>query len=565
MKKRHAHKEKVLLVNITRLGDMLQATPTIAGLKAENPNCHITVLVEKQFAEVCSVIPNIDEIIGLDLGFTCRSLAREADGIIDGFQYVSEVVNSLRAAKFDYCLNMSSSAYTALLLNLIGVKRSGGWSSDEEGFRVIESDWARLFATSVFHQNRHYNSLNLVDVFRCSADVEQHPRKLLISVEQSSADFADKAIREAQFTNTGPLIAVQAGASQGKRQWAPEKFVRLIKILVEQHSARVIMTGSSKERSIIDPIVQGCNSPNVVSLAGQTSVPQLAAVLERAAVLVTGDTGPMHMAVAVGTPVVAMFLASAFGFETGPYSEGNIVLQPVIGCGPCNPNKPCARPDCHDTISPELMAHLAMRRVAGAVHEVSPELAVPRQVTVYRSTFDQFGFCDLQQINGAAIDPAIRYRAAYRKLWLDDLAGYQIETAPTRRTVLPVLGAEVPGLEEIAAAARHGQTLIAELCRLVRDVRAPAQQLGAVSGKLTQLDREVEELGFAHGPLGPLARMFVFAKENLQGSDPLDLASQMNRVYEDLERRCSKFGGYYTGATGSDYRSASVSQVHLAP
>ena len=307
MKKRYPTKNRVLLVNITRLGDMLQATPTIAGIKAENPGCHIAVLVDKQFEEVCHVIPNIDEIIGIDLGFVVRNLAREKDGINDAYEYVSKMVQELREKNFDYCLNMSSSAYTALLLSLIGIKRNGGWTADDEGYRVIETDWARLFATSVFHQNRQYNSLNLVDVFRASADVDMHPRNLLINVVPEAKEYAQSLINEAGFTNDGPLIAVQAGASQGKRQWSPSRFVKMIKILTEQHNARVVLTGAAKERSIIDPIVEGCRSANVISVAGRTSVPQLAAMLSLSDVLVTGDTGPMHLAAAARVPGVCLF------------------------------------------------------------------------------------------------------------------------------------------------------------------------------------------------------------------------------------------------------------------
>jgi len=543
MRKRHPHKKNILLVNITRLGDMLQATPTIAGMKLENPDCKITVLVEKQFEDVCHVIPNIDETISLDLAFTCRSIAREQDGIIDAFEYVSEMVDRLRLEQFDYCLNMSSSAYTALLLNLVGIQRNGGWTSDAEGYRVIESDWAKLFATSVFHQNRQYNSLNLVDVFRCSADIEQHPQKLLINVERKSLEHCERLLAEGSFTNTGPLIAVQAGASQGKRQWSTEKFVELINILTKDHKARVVLTGSSKERAIIDPIVVGCNSPNVISVAGRTSVPELAALLQLSDILITGDTGPMHMSVAVGTPVVSMFLASAFGFETGPYSAGNIVLQPVIGCGPCNPNKPCARPDCHDTISPQLVAHLTIERLKGSIDHISPSLADPRHVIVYRSTFDEHGFCDLQPINGEPRDTLSRYRKTYRKLWLEDLGGFNLPLTQgsSRLGVVEV----VEGLEQVMQHAQTGQRLLAELVRLVKDVKAPASELGRVNTEISELDRSVEQLGFHFGHLGPLTRMFVFAKENMTGTDPLDLASQMNRVYQDLERRCRKFGEYH--------------------
>ena len=546
MKKRYPTKNRILLVNITRLGDMLQATPTIAGIKAENPGCHISVLVEKQFEEVCRVIPNIDEIIGIDLNYVVRNLAREKDGINDAYEYVTKMVEELRAKNFDYCLNMSSSAYTALLLSLIGIKRNGGWTADDEGYRVIETDWARLFATSVFHQNRQYNSLNLVDVFRASADVDMHPRQLLINVEPEAREHCQKLIDEAGFTNTGPLIAVQAGASQGKRQWSPARFVKMINILTERHNARVVLTGAAKERSIIDPIVEGCKSANVVSVAGKTSVPQLAAMLSLSDVLVTGDTGPMHISVAVGTPVVSMFLASAFGFETGPYSEGNIVLQPVLGCAPCNPNKPCSKPECHDTITPELVAHLAMARVAGEVREVSPELADPRGVIVYRSEFDSFGFCDLVPINGKSNDPFIRYRKAYRKLWLDDIGGFEVE-APRASTALNVIDDGLQGLPEVRECAERGLRLMDALSAFVRNSGTTAQQFKKINEDISELDRLIEELGLAHGPLGALTRMFVFSKENLQGSDPLDLASQMKSIYQDLERRCQKFAAYYAG------------------
>lgn len=544
MKRRYPEKSNVLLVNITRLGDMLQATPTIAGIKAENPDCRVTVLVEKQFEQVCHVIPNIDEVRSIDLSMAVRSIAREQEGIIDAFEYVSHVVDDLRAEQFDYCLNMSSSAYTALLLKLIGVERTGGWTADEEGYRIIESEWARLFASSVFHQNRQFNSLNLVDVFRCSADVEQHPHQLLINVEERDAQKARELIAAASFTNQGPLIAVQAGASQGKRQWAPAHFSKLIRILTEQHQARVVLVGTTKELPIIEKIRQGVGNPNVAVLAGKTSVPELAAVLRESEVLITGDTGPMHMSVAVGTPVVAMFLASAYGFETGPYSEGNLVLQPVIGCGPCNPNKPCARPDCHDTIDPELVVELTMLRLHGDVRRLPDGLVDPRRVIVYRSFFDRYGFCDLEPLSSDAQDPLRTYRAAYRRLWLEDLGGFPAEeSAPSRR--LKVHDA-IEGLEQVVQCAEQGQQLIRRLTDLVRDHRAPGSALGAVSRELTELDRRIEQIGFHYVPLGPVTRMFWFGKENIQGTEALDLASQMGTVYADLKRRCERLAVHYS-------------------
>jgi hypothetical protein len=256
----------------------------------------------------------------------------------------------------------------------------------------------------------------------------------------------------------------------------------------------------------------------------------------------------MHISVAAGTPVVAMFLASAYGFETGPYSEGNIVLQPVIGCGPCNPNKSCSRPDCHDTISPRLMADLAMARVAGDVTSISREQADPRSVMVYRSVFDQYGFCDLKPINSPDGDSFSRYRDAYRKLWLNDLGGYEVSGDIGKRSYRPSLAIAdegVDGLREIADCAQRGQELMRQLKGQILDIRAPGAALQRTNIEIGKLDRDIEELGYHYEPIGALAKMFMFAKENLAGSDPLSLASQMDSVYHNLGRWCQKFGHFY--------------------
>ena len=128
MRRRYPEKSNVLLVNITRLGDMLQATPTIAGIKRENPGCKITVVVEKQFQEVCRWIPDIDEVISLDLTYVVKCLHRDGEGVVEAYRYFHEIIEDLRSRKFDYSLNMASSAYTALILSLVGTPRMGGWT-----------------------------------------------------------------------------------------------------------------------------------------------------------------------------------------------------------------------------------------------------------------------------------------------------------------------------------------------------------------------------------------------------------------------------------------------------
>ena len=389
--------KKLLVVAITRLGDMLQASPTIVGLKEEHPGAQLTVAIEKSFASICKGIPGIDDVVEIDLNYVVQCLAREREGIVDAFRYLDDLVTELRSRNYDFVLNMSSSGYTALLLRMLNVRDMRGWVSDDEGNRLILDPWAMLVSAFVYHSNRDYNSINLVDIFRCAAGVKKHPHSLMYNVPAGSEEFVDTFLKENRIDGDGPLIAIQVGASQGKRQWTPPRFAHLARLLIERLNARLVFTGAASEEPIVNSVFKVYSHPRMVSAVGKTDLGQLGALLKRCETLVTGDTGTMHLSVAVGTPVVALFLASALCFETGPYSSGNIVLQPQIACNPCNPNLPCSRPDCHEQISPELLSELVKLRVEKTDAELlalqlAPAQADPAQVAVYVTTFDEDGY-----------------------------------------------------------------------------------------------------------------------------------------------------------------------------
>lgn len=546
-------RNRILIVAITRMGDMLQATPTIIGLKQENPDARITVLIEKDFASICKGMPWIDEVFTIDLSFVVRCLCREKEGIVEAYEYFSSVVDELKSRDYDYCLNMSSSAYTALLLRILGIEDSRGWMSDEEGYRLISNPWAMLFAAFVYHSNRDYNSINLVDIFRCSAGVSSHPRRLHYEIPDTAKGFGERFVKEKQLSGSGPLICIQAGASQEKRQWAPARFAQLVELLVTRLNARIIFTGAKSELSIVEQILSCCSQPNIASAVGETNLEELASLLEVADILVTGDTGPMHLAVAVGTPVVALFLASALCHETGPYGEGNIVLQPQITCNPCNPNYPCARPDCHDQISPELLAHLVEMRIGLSADDVAnlrvdQSMADPRQVSVMATTFDDDGFLFFKPINGSADRKGLNWkffesiRSAYRTLWKEELEAVQAKPIPA----LPAAGqnpfrGNIAGLEEILRLTEQGIGVIEDLKQLIADEKSPPHLLGVRNAEIAEIDKKIEALGLSYPALGALVRMHIMDKQNMRGKDPMALASEVGEHYQRLRYRGNKF------------------------
>jgi ADP-heptose:LPS heptosyltransferase len=550
-------KSKILLVAITRLGDLLQATPTIAGLKREHPGCHITVVVDRTFAQICCGLPGVDDVYEMDLSLIVQLMRRQGEGLVESYGIVESLVEDLKSRDFDYCLNISSSGYTALLLRMLEIKDSRGWMTDDEGCRVIANPWARLFAAFVHHSNRHYNGINLVDITRCCAGVKQHPLRLKYNIPREAADFGKKFLAGEKISGSGPLLCMQVGASQEKRQWSPARFARLAKLLIDELDARIVLTGTKAELGVVSEVPKLLPHPNMAVAAGRTNLGQLASLLAEADLLITGDTGPMHLAIAVDTPVVALFVASAFCFETGPYGEGNLVVQSEITCHPCNPNFPCSRTDCHDQISPELMAKLVKLRLELTPAEIlrtkiTPDVADPRQAAVYVSEFDEDHFLTFRQLNGITGKlgfPAGYFeaaRAAYKRLWKEE---FEMLLDPEgNRLDLPDGVQATAGIPQILVLVEHALAAMEELKALIRDTRSPARRLGEVGNLINDTDVQIEDIGLRHAVLGALVRMFIMEKENLQGTDPLRLASDTEEIYRSLGRRAIRFAALFAAS-----------------
>src|SRR5262249_48685736 len=129
---------KILVVNLTRFGDLLQTSPTIAGLKERYPDAELTAVVERNFADVCRGLPGVDRVWELDRDRLGRLLlGTSGDELRQAYAFVADVVQKLRAERFDLALNYSSSRMSAILLRLVGAPDTRGWTMTADGFRVI--------------------------------------------------------------------------------------------------------------------------------------------------------------------------------------------------------------------------------------------------------------------------------------------------------------------------------------------------------------------------------------------------------------------------------------------
>jgi len=344
--------KKILVHNFTRLGDLLQSTPLLMGLKEQDPSCTITVTVHQWFQEVCQGFPCVDEVISFDTDGLKEAIVRGGEGLLQGYRYVKSYVELLKERRFDVVFNLSHSRPSSMLLAQLGIPQISGSVADRTGALYTMHPWANYFKNMALH--RTIPAFNLVDVYRRMGDVApgrgrlvyEVPPSAQASVERFLDGMADgtRAVREPPL-----LIGFQPGASEHSRQWPVSAFAALGKALCTELGARIIVFGTKKEAPLGEEIVKACQG-GALSVMGETSLAQLAALVQRCRLLVTNDTGTMHLACAVGTQVVALFMGPALFHQTGPYGAGHIVLQAEIPCAPCNYLVHCTHHVCKEHV-----------------------------------------------------------------------------------------------------------------------------------------------------------------------------------------------------------------------
>jgi len=254
---------KVLVVNLTRFGDLLQTTPTIVGLREQHPGAELVALVERNFADVARGLPAVDRVWELDLDGLGRMLIGETgDGLRAAYRVVDYTVKALREERFDLALNYSSSKMSAVLLRLIGAPDTRGWTMSADGHRLIAHPWSRLFAASCL--TRRQAPFNLVDYYKRVAGVVAGPQRLFFDVPVDARRWATDFLAEAGLASGTPLVAFQLGGMVLGLVllWAgsplyPRYAHSSLGGLTDQRAAAAVMMGSGTALTAVGEIMAG--------------------------------------------------------------------------------------------------------------------------------------------------------------------------------------------------------------------------------------------------------------------------------------------------------------------
>ena len=320
-KKKFLQKEepRLLLVSTTGLGDSLWGTPALRALRKKFPTGHIALLTNAIGEELFRNNPHLDEIFVLKK----RSLFS-----------LFKLLPKLRMREFDTAYIFHTSQRPILpLITLAGPSKIIGTKGINKGL-----DHLLTHPLPEIYQHKIERRLEIVD-----AKGEDPRMELFLTEEENEVSFS--------YVPDCPLvIGMHPGAKDKFKQWNPKHFIELGRKLVKEKGAKILITGDPSEKSLADEIAS--HIPGATSLAGKLSIRIMAALIEKLDLLITNDTGPMHIGFAMETPTFALFAPTDSNL-CGPYKINHaVVIQKPQTCIPCL-RKSCASPFCMEQISLE--------------------------------------------------------------------------------------------------------------------------------------------------------------------------------------------------------------------
>jgi heptosyltransferase-2 len=298
------------------LGDAVMAVPCLERLKRGNPAATIAVAARGHLAPLYEMVPDVDEVLRLrPVGRFGGAVAALADA------------RRLRRGRFDWAVLLPNSFRSALIARLAGIPNRHGYATDGRGWLLTHAAPRPPRVHMVEYYRRLGNGVGTGFADHNDVRQERDRRDQFrphLSVPEEARERARALLAEHGWAPGagGPLVGMAPGAAYGTaKQWLPERFAELASHLGAA-GVRTVLVGTAADHDVCESIALRLGSHAPINLAGRTSLAELAAVIAECGSFVTNDSGAMHVAVAVGTPVTAIF-GPTQEWETGPdWAEG---------------------------------------------------------------------------------------------------------------------------------------------------------------------------------------------------------------------------------------------------
>jgi len=336
--------QRLLIVKPSSLGDIVHALPVLSALRRRFPSARLSWLVKREWADVLEGHPDLDEVLAVDLSATGWPAA----------------VRAVRAGRFDLVVDLQGLLRSAVLGWVSGSPARVGLANGREG-----SPWFYTHRVPVPDASMHAVDRYLLVARFLGADPEQPGPSAFLLPRDAAAEVRVEALLAAAGIQDGTVLAaLNPSARWTTKRWPAESFAAVGDWLQRQ-GARVVMVGGREERPAGEAVIRSMRTVPL-DLGGRTSIKELIALLRRLRMFITNDSGPMHLAAALGTPVVALF-GPTDPARTGPYGAGHTVLRSGVPCSPCFSRR-CANAvamECLTAIHPQQVIESVMKLLKG--------------------------------------------------------------------------------------------------------------------------------------------------------------------------------------------------------
>lgn len=287
--------ESILIVSTNWIGDAVMSMPALQLFRQEHPEAEITVLARPLIGSLWAMHPAVDHFQTMGKAFP--------------------TIAKMRQTHFDRAYIFPNSFRSAFVPFMAGVPRRIG----------PRGHWRRLMLTEPVHLPEGHQQFEYMKIL----GVQGRPPAPQLNVPQEASRTLEEKLRP--FPNHGrPVITLLPGAARGpSKRWPPEYFILLAKKLRDALGALVVLGGGPDDAVACAEIAKAVGGPDVISLAGQTTIPEWAALLKMSRCVVSNDSGGMHLATAIGTPVVAIFGLTDPG-KTGPLGHSVVVQESLV-------------------------------------------------------------------------------------------------------------------------------------------------------------------------------------------------------------------------------------------
>lgn len=318
--------DRILVFNVNWMGDVIFSSPVFKALKEAYPGAKISCLAVPRVKDVLENIPCVDEVIIYD-----------EKGRHSGLFSKMKLIRRLRKEKFDVAFLLHRSLTRALLAFLAGIPKRVGYDTKRRGVFLTHKIKP---LEGVPHRADHY--LNVIESF----GVKVRGRASILNVREDACRQVERMLKDGGVEDGDFFVVVNPGGNWDLKRWPKESFCLLTERLIRDCDTKVVISGAPKDAALAEEICLHLKvKVKPVILAGKTDINQLMALMKKAGLVISSDSGPLHIANSLGTDVIGIFGPTSEKI-TGPRGHGRFtVLKKDVGC-----RRPCYFLKCQDNI-----------------------------------------------------------------------------------------------------------------------------------------------------------------------------------------------------------------------